>query len=522
MGSDNGHPFGRVMVTRKLERLVMIFVAVNSIGIYVYLRGREPCEQMIRGLSGSLGRNPPAVRNLRATAPVPDARPCTACPGRPKLPTRQAGAARPWNSSVRCAFITLLQKGHDETRYAAFLESSGRLRLAFALEREYPHVVFHEGNFPEAHKGAIRDGAPWVVFRDVSDVWGNDLDRPPASEWNATDRSEGYKHMCRFYAMQMWDHAHAMGLDMVMRVDDDIFMLRAVDYDPFRMLWEAGADYAWGSSTRESHFQTELTFKPWVRTYCLWLERDASVPDAACADLAHDVIERMYFNNVFATTVGFWRDPYVKRFLHEIDLTHAIYVHRWGDAPIQTAAIRLFAGELRVRQIPKLQYAHVSTDNLVIDGAVSCLSCDGAAAYFSRLASSRRDESETQRRVASMEQILQRAMPAHKDAFIADIESAGIPHDWGRGASLGRLPVFAFLQLVEKIGVWCDNVGHITTHVLLPSHCCCRLDTYRTTPADKHRVIAAVAQHLQGWMKAMADDDGMGSLWSPPEFHEEA
>ena len=61
-----------------------------------------------------------------------------------------------------------------------------------------------------------------------------------------------------------------------------------------------------------------------------------------------------------------------------------------------------------------------------------------------------------------------------------------------------------------------------TTHVLLPSHCCCRLDTYRTTPADKHRVIAAVAQHLQGWMKAMADDDGMGSLWSPPEFHEEA
>ena len=110
MGSDNGHPFGRVMVTRKLERLVMIFVAVNSIGIYVYLRGREPCEQMIRGLSGSLGRNPPAVRNLRATAPVPDARPCTACPGRPKLPTRQAGAARPWNSSVRCAFITPADK----------------------------------------------------------------------------------------------------------------------------------------------------------------------------------------------------------------------------------------------------------------------------------------------------------------------------------------------------------------------------------------------------------------------------
>ena len=153
---------------------------------------------------------------------------------------------------------------------------------------------------------------------------------------------------------------------------------------------------------------------------------------------------------------------------------------------------------------------------------MSCLSCEGATAYFSRLSSSRRDESETQRRVASMEAILQKAMPAHKSAFIADIESAGVPHDWGRGALLSKLPVFAFLQLVEKIGVWCDNVGHITTHVLLPGHCCCRLDTFRTTPADKARVLSALAQHLQGWMKAMADDDGMGSLWSPPEFHEEA
>lgn len=396
------------------------------------------------------------------------------------------------------------------------MESSSRLRLAFALEREYPHVVFHEGNFPESHKKAISAGAPWVVFRDVSDVWGNDVDRPPASEWNATDRSEGYKHMCRFYTIQLWDHAHALGLDMVFRVDDDIFMLRAVDYDPFRLLWEAGADYAWGSATKESHFQTELTFKPWVRTYCLWLERDASVPDEMCSSIAHDVIENMYFNNVFATSVHFWRGAPVRRFLHEIDLTHAIYVHRWGDAPIQSAAVRLFAGSERARPIPNLQYAHVSTDNLVVDGAVSCLSCEGAAAYFSRISSSRRGESESQRKVASMEAILQKAMPAHKDAFIADIESAGVPEDWGRGAHLRKLPVFAFLQLVEKIGVWCDNVGHITTHVLLPSHCCCRLDTFRTEKADQARVVSALSQHLSGWMKAMADDDGMGTLWTPP------
>ena len=218
--------------------------------------------------------------------------------------------------------------------------------------------MFHEGNFPKAHKAALRREAAWLVFRDVSDVWGNDLDRPDKSKWNATDRSEGYKHMCRFYAMQMWDHAHAMGLDIVMRVDDDIFFLREAPYDPFRFVWEAGADYAWGSATAESHQQTELTFEPWVRTYCEWLDRGDGAP--ACVDVARDVVRDMYFNNVFATVVSFWRTPAVKRFLHEVDETHAIYVHRAAAArvvrfashPFQAAAAPSRLSRPRRRRAP--------------------------------------------------------------------------------------------------------------------------------------------------------------------------
>ena len=76
-----------------------------------------------------------------------------------------------------------------------------------------------------------------------------------------------------------------------------------------------------------------------------------------------------------------------------------------------------------------------------------------------------------------------------------------------------------YLQLVEKVGVWCDNVGHITVHVLLPAHCCCHLDTYRTTASGRARVLTALAQHLRGWMTAMADDDMAGAqLWQPPTY----
>ena len=34
--------------------------------------------------------------------------------------------------------------------------------------------------------------------------------------------------------------------------------------------------------------------------------------------------------------------------------------------------------------------------------------------------------------------------------------------------------------------------------------------------------VLAKAHYSARTPQAMADDDGMGSLWSPPEFHEEA
>eukprot|EP00966_Prymnesium_polylepis_P044072 1021606-Prymnesium_polylepis.2 len=52
----------------------------------------------------------------------------------------------------------------------------------------------------------------------------------------------------------------------------------------------------------------------------------------------------------------------VQRFLHAIDESGGIYAHRWGDAPIQTIAIQLFASVSSVARLPT-DYLHVSTMN---------------------------------------------------------------------------------------------------------------------------------------------------------------
>ena len=321
---------------------------------------------------------------------------------------------------------------------------------------------------------ALRARAPWLVFRGLAGVWGT-ADRPPAEQWAATDRSEGYKHMCRFYGLQLWDQV--ADFDVVMRVDDDVFFLARAPYDPFRLLWESDADYAWGAETGESHGPTARTFGPWVRAYCEVLGGRGD-----CGPLARGVVDAMFFNNVFATVVDFWRGADVRRYLAAVDATGGIYVHRWGDAPIQSAAVRLFArGHVA---LPGVEYAHVSTDNLIVRNQVRCLSCVGAAAYLAARAA---DDGAVARAVA-----------AHAASFADDLVAAGVPRAW-----TDALPAVALLHLVETVGVRCDGVATVVrAPALLPTHCCCRLDTRRDSPRDRALVLETLSRQLRGWVVA--------------------
>ena len=397
-----------------------------------------------------------------AAAPAPGAAPPSPLPAA-RPPPAPRPPRRPWGPSVRCAFVSLLRRRADETRYAAFLESAHRVRDAFQLARMYPHVVFHEGDVPETHVRALTARAPWLVFRGLAGVWGNYENQPPAESWAATDRGEGYKHMCRFFGLQVWDEV--ADFDVVMRVDDDVFFLARAPYDPFqfvwksafdrtpmwcprrfRLLWESDADYAWGAETPESHGPTARTFGPWVRAYCEVIRGDD------CDTLAQGVVHHKFFNNVFATVTDFWKKEDVRKYLAAVDATRGIYVHRWGDAPIQSAAVRLFArGHV---PLPGVEYAHVSTDNLIVENEVRCLSCVGSAAYLAA-------RSEDDGQVA-------RALTVHAQAFADDLAKAG--------STIVRAPA------------------------LLPTHCCCRLDTRRASPQDRALVLDTLSRQLRGWV----------------------
>eukprot|EP00966_Prymnesium_polylepis_P321752 7378050-Prymnesium_polylepis.1 len=95
---------------------------------------------------------------------------------------------------------------------------------------------------------------------------------------------------------------------------------------------------------------------------------------------------RIFFTNFFISRVAWWDEPAVHRFLDAVNASGGIYDHRWGDAPLQTAAVRLHAAPASVLHID-MDYVHMSTRNRIVRGEEVPFAADGIAdAHFRRLA----------------------------------------------------------------------------------------------------------------------------------------
>jgi len=380
---------------------------------------------------------------------------------------------RYWGPERRCAFISLLIARQDVTKYAAFVEAASRVRIAFKFEREYPHIVFHEGNLPPDHQRYLKEHLPLVQFHNISAFWKKPPWVPPKESWLAKDRSEGYRTMCRFFGVQLFAVMAKLDYDAFMRVDDDVFMLFSADYDPFRRLFESGLVYMYGTFQEEKHTETPLTMLPWLAGYCdtfTWENRN-------CTAMAESVMWDMFFNNLFMTRLSYWMQPDVIRFLYDVDHTSNIYINRWGDAPIQTAAVRLFTQQLDLR-FPQLIYVHNSGQNLVFPGGLTnCLDCPEASRVLNLV-----------RRMLAAGPVLAghraRVAEAQRDTWKQDLINTRIsPANWSVEA-IRNLDDNVLFKIVTELGVWCDGADRIADVWLMPRVCCCHLDTYRSTPEE--------------------------------------
>lgn len=260
-------------------------------------------------------------------------------------------------------------------------------------KHKYPVIILHEGDFDSKSQDEILTGIrhscrDCVTFRTLDkddftipshidkEKMENCINLKVVPYW----RNDKYRMMCRWWLVNF--PKYAKGYDYVMRLDDDSIIEEPVP-DLFEWMKDNKLVYTsnilhtdcgicnYGmkeffrkNCPTKKDYIDKLFIKQEVPTKAFQLfkfrsllsilkKEDIDIENENNIPLEQPII---YYNNFFITKTDFWQREDVKTITDKIDKNGSIFYLRWGDAPLQTLIVKLFANENEVKQC-KFQYS---------------------------------------------------------------------------------------------------------------------------------------------------------------------
>jgi hypothetical protein len=247
--------------------------------------------------------------------------------------------------SILGAFVFLLGTDIDD---AVLMLNS--LRRAHGTHSPlYDVLIFHETTLRQAD--AVQLQLAYVGGRvRLFPIW---LCLPPegvGTPWDYSGYSYGYRHMCRWHALALFQHPALTPYRYIMRLDADSYFLQPWKRDPFRLaeakdiiygtlLWFPEHEYVFGD-IYERFIHVYLNGTPVGHA----LQAVLPVYDT----ITHDRVARVFFNNFEVMQVAHFRSSQYRAYTQFIESTGLIYSTRLGDAVIRTIYVLQFVPPNRV------------------------------------------------------------------------------------------------------------------------------------------------------------------------------
>ncbi len=255
----------------------------------------------------------------------------------------------------------------------------------FNEKYKYPVVIFHEGDYDEKSQREILTSVrsscrSCVSFRAVDH---EDFEVPDyIDKKKLTDsvnlklvpywRNEKYRLMCNWWINHMPRYASAY--DYVMRVDDDSIIEEPI---PDLFEWFSKKDLVYASNILHidcalcSYGMKEFLLENYEDKKevieKMFIKREVPLksvllhPFRELISMTYDKLPDlgdketmtlwsplMYYNNFFITKTSFWQKEEVKEFIDKVNKNGSVFYWRWGDAPIQSFIVTMFAESNKV------------------------------------------------------------------------------------------------------------------------------------------------------------------------------
>lgn len=257
-----------------------------------------------------------------------------------------------------------------------------QLEAKFNSKFQYPYTFLNEQPFSEKFKDKMRSltSAEINFVLVPQNLWKKPFNINAEKEKEGLDEllkegvayanAESYHNMCRFYSGNFYKVPELLDYRYYWRIEPNVRFFSDINYDVFKYLAGTKKVYGFSIALYDSPHSVKSLFPETIA----FLNKDGNHkyihPKGSFQFITEN--KQLPKNNQLAgySTCHFWSnfeiadmeffrgEAYTKWFEH-LDSTGNFYYERWGDAPVHSLGVSLFADKSKVHWFRDIGYFHV-------------------------------------------------------------------------------------------------------------------------------------------------------------------
>lgn len=274
----------------------------------------------------------------------------------------------PPSRKANAAFVVLARNGDLQ----GVMSSMKQMEDRFNRKYQYDWVFLNEEPFSDTFKemttGIASAGTSYgLIPRDhwFQPDWIDEEKATKAREKMIADKviyggNVAYRNMCRFNSGFFFRHELLKDYDYYWRVEPNVKFFCDLDYDPFLFMQENKKVYGFTVSLYEYEATIPSlwkTTKEFIEKYPEYLPKDNAMD--FISENNGDTYNRCHFwSNFEIGDLNFWRGEAYTKYFEFLDQAGGFYYERWGDAPVHSIGVSLFAHKDQIHFFNDIGYRH--------------------------------------------------------------------------------------------------------------------------------------------------------------------
>jgi alpha 1,2-mannosyltransferase len=183
-----------------------------------------------------------------------------------------------------------------------------------------------------------------------------------------------YRNMCRWNSGFFYKHPALRNYDYYWRVEPDVHFFCDIPYDPFRFLHDNNLIYGFNMNILDdarSFASLWRTTQSFIRQHPHLIHPDANLDWLLDPANANEYNNCQFFSNFEIGSLTFFRSEANEAYFRFLDESGGFYYERFGDAPVHTLSVAMFAPKDKTWFFHDIGYQHDIARHCPVDGVIS-------------------------------------------------------------------------------------------------------------------------------------------------------